>query len=281
MNSNDKDLIKDEKINEVEEYVKELKAKQQPQNAQETALPDYLLPQFKNIEEQAKSYKELQALQTRQAQELAEYKKADELKAEKELAHKKISELKKQAATEENKLKEIFLNESRNLELALNSGKITNEEAKIYAEQLKSFMREKLENLASNFKNSCQQYDCTLNMTSPKEFFKDDLNSRNYLEPICDFLEKNYRTMPKSELEGIKNLINYLEKTLKQEILNESKLSQENENYRRNLTSTTNLTPKNSSQKIYTLEEIKKMKPDEFRKNQKVILEQFAAHKIK
>ena len=42
---------------------------------QEKPEYDFLLPQFNSIEEQAKSYKELQALQTKQAQELAKYKK--------------------------------------------------------------------------------------------------------------------------------------------------------------------------------------------------------------
>ena len=94
-------------------------------------------------------------------------------------------------------------------------------------------MHEKLQCIASEFQKSYSKCNETLNMTSPKEFFKDDLLTRNYLEPICDFLEKNYKTMPKVELEGIKNLVAHLEKTLKEEILNEQKMLQENENYRR------------------------------------------------
>ncbi|MCQ2957380.1 MAG: hypothetical protein MJ180_00595 [Candidatus Gastranaerophilales bacterium] len=62
--------------------------------------------------------------------------------------------------------------------------------------------------------------------------------------------------------------------------MNASKLTQDNENYRQNLSSTTNLNSNNTGEKIYTLEEIKKMKPEEFRKNQKTILEQFVARKI-
>ena len=285
MNLNNKETNKDEQLNQVEEYVKELKEQQEikktREKEEEISAPEYLLPQFKNIEEQAKSYKELQALQTRQAQELAQYKKAEELNSKKALATKQITDLKKQASLEEAKLKEIFLNEQNNIQLALSAGKITKEEAQKYALQLKNFIQEKLATLNANFENSCSQCGQVLNMASPKEFFKDDLMTRNYLEPICDFLEKNYKTLPKEELEGIKNLVLHLEKTLKDEILNEKKLSQENETYRKNLTSTTNLNTQNNAQKIYTLEEIKKMKPEEFRKNQKAILEQFAAHKIK
>lgn len=283
MNSNENELNK-EKINPVEEYVKELKVKENklPEKIEENDNPpEYLLPQFKNIEEQAKSYKELQALQTRQAQELAEYKKAQDLATQKDLAMKQIAQLKQEATNEEKKLQEMFISEKRNLALALQNGKISKEEADNYSQQLKCFMQGKLNELSEKFQKSCSQCGQSLNMTSPKEFFKNDLTTKNYLEPICEFLEKNYKTMPKAELEGIKNLVNHLEKTLKEEILNQTKLTQENENYRRNLTSTANLNSQNSAPKIFTLEEIKKMKPEEFRKNQKVILEQFASHKIK
>lgn len=286
MNSNNEELNKkEEEINEVEKYVKELKSKNEKEDKQQeqkqVELPDFLLPQFKNIEEQAKSYKELQALQTRQAQELAEYKKAEELNSKKNLANEEIANLKRQASSQEAKLKEIFLSESKNLELAVQSGKITPKEAQVYAEQLKTFIKTELENIANNFKTSCAKHEENLNMTSPKEFFKDELSMKNYLQPVCEFLERNYKTMPKSELEGIQKLINHLEKTLKEEILNDKQLAQENELYRKNLSSTTNLSPQSSTQKTFTLDEIKKMKPEEFRKNQRVILEQFAAHKIK
>jgi len=120
-----------------------------------------------------------------------------------------------------------------------------------------------------------------LNMVSPKEFFQADMQIRNYLSPIIDFLENNYKQLPKNELESVKNLMQNLENSLREEILNETKLTQDNNNYRQNLYSTTNLNSQNFGEKIYTLEEIKKMKPDEFRKNQKTILEQFVAHKIK
>ena len=94
-------------------------------------------------------------------------------------------------------------------------------------------------------------------------------------------MEKNYKKLSKNELDGIKNLVKVLENSLRDEILNENRLSDENEVYRANLTSATNLNPQVSAEKIFTLEEIKNMKPDEFRKNQQAILEQFVSHKIK
>ena len=71
------------------------------------------------------------------------------------------------------------------------------------------------------------------------------------------------------------------ENSLREEILNENQLSKDNETYRNNLTSATNLNPQTSAEKIYTMEEVKKMKPEEFRKNQRAILEQFVSHKLK
>ena len=68
---------------------------------------------------------------------------------------------------------------------------------------------------------------------------------------------------------------------MREEILKEKVLNGENENYRKNLNSATNLISNSNNEKVYTLEEIKKMKPEEFRKNQKAILEQFVARKIK
>ena len=75
-------------INEVEEYVKELKAEKEKKTEKKKTveLPEFLLPQFKTVEEQAKSYKELQALQTRQAQELAKYKKNEEILLQQEFS---------------------------------------------------------------------------------------------------------------------------------------------------------------------------------------------------
>ncbi len=84
------DEIKKELLNEenssqeknpVEEYVQKLNEERQKMISgtpvqNEPVRPDFLLPQFKNVEEQAKSYKELQALQTKQAQELAQLKKS-------------------------------------------------------------------------------------------------------------------------------------------------------------------------------------------------------------
>ncbi len=271
-----------EQTNPVEEYVKELKEAKEQQNLQNNnERPEFLLPQFKNIEEQAKSYKELQALQTRQAQELAQYKKAETLNEQKKSASQQINALKSQAKIQEQKIKDIYMKEMENIQLALRAGKISTQEAQIYSEQLKQFAKEKLNNLANQFNQEYSKCGQALDLTSPKEYFRNDLLIKNYLEPICEFLEKNYKRLPKSELEGVKNLIEGLEKSLREEILNETKLTQENENYRKNLNSATNLNSQNNAEKIYTLAEIKKMKPEEFRKNQKAILEQFAARKIK
>ena len=283
--NNDEFLQQDkteEKINPVEEYVNELKNSQKNEEiVNDSERPDFLLPQFKNIEEQAKSYKELQSLQTKQAQELAQYKKKEALNAQKNSVYNKIEELKNQAKLHEQQIKEFYSNEINNLYAALQSGKISQQEAQKFAEELKTFVQEKLNVVANKFKNACSQCGQTLEMTSPRDYFQEDLVDKNYIEPICQFLEKNYKQLPKTELEGVKKLIENLEKSLRDEILNETQLNQENENYRKNLNSTTNLNPNTNTEKIYTLAEIKNMKPEEFRKNQKVILEQFAARKIR
>ena len=271
----------EEKINPVEDYVNELKTKDAEKESVNSERPDFLLPQFKSIEEQAKSYRELQSLQTKQAQELAQYKKDEAMKAQKKSAYDKIADLKEQAKSQEQELKEFYSNELNNLSAALQAGKITQQEAQKFAGELKSFVQEKLNILANQFKTACSKCGQTLDMTSPRDYFQDDLADKNYIEPICQFLEKNYKQLPKAELEGVKKLIESLEKSLRDEILSETKLNQENENYRKNLNSTTNLNPNTNTEKIYTLAEIKDMKPEEFRKNQKVILEQFAARKIK
>ncbi len=274
--------IIEEKTNPVEEYVNELKTSKGTGKAPDSSeRPDFLLPQFKNIEEQAKSYKELQSLQTKQAQELAQYKKDEALKAQKASAYGKIAELKEQAKSKEQELKEFYTNELNNLSAAFQAGKISQQEAQKFAGELKNFVQEKLIILANQFKTTCSKCGQTLDLTSPRDYFQEDLADKNYIEPICQFLEKNYKQLPKAELEGVKKLIENLEKSLRDEILNETQLNQENENYRKNLNSTTNLNPNTNMEKIYTLAEIKDMKPEEFRKNQKVILEQFAARKIK
>ncbi len=273
-----------EKINPVLQYARELKAKRDKERgfvATDNSRPDFLLPQFKNIEEQAKSYKELQALQTKQAQELAKYKNTDNINAQKNLAQKQLSMLQKQADFENTTLNDIYAKELENLQMAVRLGKMSKFEAMKCMNDLESFVLQSMQDSNSKYKSACSKCGQPLNMVSPKEFFQEDLSARNYLNPICDFLENNYRQMPKSELESVKNLVNNLENSLRAEILNEKKLSQDNELYRQSLTSTANLNPNNVTEKIYTMEEIKKMKPEDFRKNQRSILEQFVAHKIK
>ena len=271
-------------VNPVEEYVKELKEKQAKEHSEqitENVRPDFLLPQFKNIEEQAKSYKELQALQTKQAQELAKYKKNENLNVQNINAQQQLSLLQNQAALKKQQLNSFYLQEIDNLEKAVRFGKITPQEAKKNLAQLENLVLDNMQKLNSQYENSCSSMKETLNMVSPKEFFKNDVLTRNYLSPIIDFLENNYKKLPKNELENVKNLIQTLENSLREEILNETKLTQDNNDYRGQLYSTTNLNSQNLGEKIYTLEEIKKMKPEEFRKNQKTILEQFVARKIK
>ncbi len=278
INEQKSEELLEEKINPVEKYVEELK---KDMGEQEVVRPDFLLPQFRSVEEQAKSYKELQGLQTKQAQELAEYKKLEEMQNAKTSSAKEISTLQKQAKVKEEKLKELFVKEMQNLGLALKSGKISQAEAKVCAKQLKTFIQEKMQAVGVNYKQGCEKCDKTFGMVSPKEYFHEDLKDKNYLASVSEFLEKNYKKMPKAELEGIKNLISVLETSLREEILNEKALADENVAYRQNLRSATNLNPQALVEKIYTLDEIKKMKPEEFRKNQKTILEQFASRKIK
>ena len=272
--------------NPVEEYVQKLNEERQKMISgapvfKQEEKPDFLLPQFKNVEEQAKSYKELQALQTKQAQELAQLKKIAQVDNQKNIYDQKIADINKKAVVKQQQIKDIYNQEMNNLRMALQLGKISTAEALKCQAELKNFVQNKLQELDYEFQNECIKCEQPLDMLSPREYFKEDLASRNYLEPVCEFLEKNYKKLSKSELEGIKNLAATLENSLRKEILNENQLSTENENYRMNLTSATNLNPKTSSEKIYTLEEIRTMKPEEFRKNQQAILEQFVAHKIK
>ena len=269
-NEEKKELKQEETVNPVQQYVNELKKQKENVVAQqaEDIRPDYLLPQFKNIEEQAKSYKELQALQTKQAQELAQIKK------EKDNVQAIQATISNSDVIKQN-INDMYINEMANLKMALSMGKISENEAAICAAKLRNFVAQKLQTLDLQTQNSCPD------MVSPKSYFQGDLASKNYLNPICEFLETNYKKMSKKDLDGVKNLAENLEKTLREEILNDSKLSEENENYRQNLNSTANLNPQNTAEKIYTLEEIKNMKPEEFRKNQQTILEQFVARKIK
>ena len=289
------DEIKKELLNEenneqeknpVEEYVQKLNEERQKmisgapvQNAAER--PDFLLPQFKNVEEQAKSYKELQALQTKQAQELAQLKKSAQEDAQKNSFNQQMAMLNESALAEQQRINALYNAEINNLRMALQMGKISEMEAAQCVAQLKNFTNARLQKLNYDFKNACIQCEQPLDMVSPREYFREDLKTKNYLEPVSEFLEKNYNKLSKNELEGIKNLVLTLENSLRDEILNENQLSSENTNYRNSLASATNLNPQSSAEKIYTLEEIKNMKPDEFRKNQQAILEQFVAHKIK
>lgn len=289
------DEIKKELLNEenneqeknpVEEYVQKLNEERQKmisgapvQSAAER--PDFLLPQFKNVEEQAKSYKELQALQTKQAQELAQLKKSAQEDAQKNSFNQQMAMLNESALAEQQRINALYNAEINNLRMALQMGKISEMEAAQCVAQLKNFTNARLQKLNYDFKNACIQCEQPLDMVSPREYFREDLKTKNYLEPVSEFLEKNYNKLSKNELEGIKNLVLTLENSLRDEILNENQLSSENTNYRNSLASATNLNPQSSAEKIYTLEEIKNMKPDEFRKNQQAILEQFVAHKIK
>jgi len=282
--NNTNDINNSQQLNPVEEYVKELKekqAKEKEEQLPETTRPDFLLPQFKNIEEQAKSYKELQALQTKQAQELAKYKKNENLNVQNLNAQQQISLLQNQTNLKKQQLNTFYMQEVENLEKAVRFGKISPQEAKNHLAQLENLVLNNMQKLNSQYEHASASMNNSLNMVSPKEFFQNDVSTRNYLSPIIDFLENNYKKLPKNELESVKNLIQTLENSLREEILNETKLIQDNNDYRGQLYSTTNLNSQNLGEKIYTLEEIKKMKPDEFRKNQKTILEQFVAHKIK
>lgn len=269
--------------NPVEEYVNKLKEeankKKNPQP--QVASPEYLLPQFKTIEQQAKSYKELQALQTKQAQELARYKQLANMRNDKNSFKDMLSAIDSRNISEQNKIKDIYQSEFANLQAALNSGKITKQEANFYAQQLNTFINNKLTDLQSQYKSACEKCGSDLNMLSPKDYFQNDISIKNYLAPISDFLEMHYKKMTKTELDGVKNLIANFEKSLREEILNEISLNQQNEAYRSNLSSATNLSSQSAGEKIYTLAELKKMKPEEIRKNQKAILEQFTARKIK
>ncbi|MCQ2957379.1 MAG: hypothetical protein MJ180_00590 [Candidatus Gastranaerophilales bacterium] len=211
-NDNSQD-IQETKVNPVEEYVKELKekqAKEKTETSKTDVRPDFLLPQFKNIEEQAKSYKELQALQTKQAQELAKYKKNDEMNVQQQMSF-----LKEQADFKKQQLNAFYMKEVANIENAVRFGKITPQEAKGYMAQLENLVLNNMKNLATTYNDALSSNEQTLNMVSPKSFFQDDMKTRNYLTPIIEFLENNYKKMPKAQLEGVKNLISNLENSLR------------------------------------------------------------------
>ena len=214
-------------------------------------------------------------------EELAQLKKSVQTDAQKDIYNQKLAKINQKAIMRRQEINDIYNAELNNLRLALQMGKISEKEAVQCVSQLKNFTNAKLQELNYGFQSACAQCEQPLDMISPKEYFQEDLKTRNYLEPVCEFLEKNYKKLSKSELEGIKNLVGTIEKSLRDEILNENQLSAENVSYRQNLASATNLNPQSSVEKIYTLEEIKNMKPEEFRKNQQTILEQFVAHKIK
>ena len=289
-NENKEEINKDENnektVNPVEEYVQKLNEERQKmisgkQVQTKEEKPDYLLPQFKNVEEQAKSYKELQALQTKQAQELAQLKKTAAAENQKSSYNMQLADINRNAIEKKRHLDNIYAREMDNLRLALQMGKITEAEAARCVGELKNFVNNKLNELNYQFQNACQNCGQPLDMVSPTEYFQEELKTKNYLSPVCEFLEKNYKKLSQKELGEIKNLVNTLENSLRDEILNENRLSAENETYRANLASATNLNPQSVAEKIFTLEEVKNMKPDEFRKNQQAILEQFVSQKIK
>ena len=94
------------------------------ESIQEKNEYDFLLPQFNSIEEQAKSYKELQALQTKQAQELAKYKRQNDLQLKREEIKSNLEKLDKDYNFQNDKIKSVYFNELQKLENAYRSGKI-------------------------------------------------------------------------------------------------------------------------------------------------------------
>ena len=207
--------------NPVEEYVQKLNEERQKMISgtpvQKTdGRPDFLLPQFKNVEEQAKSYKELQALQTKQAQELAQLKKFMQDDTQKNSFNQQMAMLNESALAEQQRINALYSAEINNLRMALQMGKISEIEAAQCVAQLKNFTNARLQKLNYDFKNACIQCEQPLDMISPREYFQEDLKTKNYLEPVSEFLEKNYNKIPKKELEGIKNLVLTLENSLRE-----------------------------------------------------------------
>ena len=150
-----------------------------------------------------------------------------------------------------------------------------------FLEDLNNYFSEQLKNLKSLYQDTTQKYSQLLDLAAPHEFFAQDQATSNVYPIISEFLETNYRQLPKQDLENIKSLIGNLKEVLREEILKELEAEKENENYRQSLTSATNFSPETGHEKIFTMSEIKAMKPEEFRKNQNAILEQFTSKKIK
>ena len=168
---------KQEQINPVEEYVQKLNEERQKmisgtsvQNKEEK--PDYLLPQFKNVEEQAKSYKELQALQTKQAQELAQLKKTAALENQKSSYNTIIADINRSALEQKQQIENIYAKELDNLRLALQMGKITEPEAVRCVGELKNFVNNKLHELNYQFQNACLKCEQPLDLVSRQNIFR-------------------------------------------------------------------------------------------------------------
>ncbi len=262
--------------NEKEELEIEIK-----EPVQEKPQYDFLLPQFSSIEEQAKSYKELQALQTKQAQELAKYKKQNNMELKRKEIKSNLDKLEEDFNFQNNQIKSVYFDEIKKLENAYRAGKINSRQKMQFLEDLNNYFSSQFQNLKSLYKDTAQKYSKLLDLAAPQEFFAQDLTKSNIFPIISEFLEANYCQLPKQDLENIKSLIGNLREVLREEILKELEVEKENENYRKTLTSATSFSPETGQEKIYTMSEIKAMKPEEFRKNQKAILEQFASQKIK
>ncbi len=255
--------------------------KENSEQIQEKVEYDFLLPQFGSIEEQAKSYKELQALQTKQAQELAKYKKQNNLELKRQEIKSNLEKLDKDFNFQNDRIKSVYLEELKKLENAYRSGKINSRQKMQFLEDLNNYFSSQLQDLQSLYKDTTQKYSQLLDLAAPQEFFAQDQANSNVYPLISEFLETNYRQLPKQDLENIKTLVGNLREVLREEILKELEVEKQNENYRKSLTSATSFSPETGHEKIYTMSEIKSMKPEEFRKNQNVILEQFASKKIK
>ncbi len=248
---------------------------------QEKIEYDFLLPQFNSIEEQAKSYKELQALQTKQAQELAKYKKQNNMELKRQEIKSNLEKLESDFNFQNNNIKAVYFEEMKKLENAYRSGKISSRQKMQFLEDLNNYFTNQFQNLKSLYDDTAKKYSQLLDLAAPQEFFAQDQTNSNVFPIISEFLETNYHQLPKQDLENIKTLVGNLREVLREEILKELEVEKENENYRKTLSSATSFSPETGQEKIYTMSEIKSMKPEEFRKNQNVILEQFASKKIK
>lgn len=248
---------------------------------QEKPEYDFLLPQFSSVEEQAKSYKELQALQTKQAQELAKYKKQNNLELKRKEIKSNLEKLENDFNFQQDRIKTVYFEEMKKLENAYRSGKINSRQKMQFLDDLNNYFASQFQNLKSLYQDTSQKYSQLLDLATPQEFFAQDQTSSNVYPLISEFLENNYHQLPKQDLENIKSLVGNLREVLREEILKELEVDKENENYRKSLTSATSFSPETGHEKIYTMSEIKSMRPEEFRKNQNAILEQFASNKLK